>query len=144
MGFLWGNRYYCRFTCTQESWSAISSLIILRAGQDCQGGKKERSASYVHTARSYSKSILESVPHFDWSMMLRAIFYFASYGDVESALCLDNLINKWQTFCRLMLQDSTEEPSSKRERYDYRDGSGPSSGQPPPSYSAQRVSEGTF
>ena len=39
-----------------------------------------------------------------------------------------------------MLQDSTEEPSSKRERYDYRDGSGPSSGQPPPSYSAQRVS----
>ena len=43
---------------------------------------------------------------------------------------------------RLMLQDSTEEePSpSKHGRYEYRDGSGPSSGQPPPSYSAQRVS----
>lgn len=46
-----------------------------------------------------------------------------------------------------MLQDSTEEQSSssspsssKRGRYEYRDGSGPSSGQPPPSYSAQRVS----
>lgn len=76
--------------------------------------------------------------------MLRATFYFASYGDVESAVCLHNLINKWQMFCRLMLQDSTEEPSAKRERYDYRDGSGPSSGQPPPSYSAQRVSERTF
>ncbi|XP_029195975.1 heat shock factor protein 4-like isoform X2 [Acropora muricata] len=45
---------------------------------------------------------------------------------------------------RLMLQDSTEEPSSKRERYDYRDGSGPSSGQPPPSYSAQRPSTQTL
>lgn len=44
-----------------------------------------------------------------------------------------------------MLQDSTEDESSsssssKRGRYEYRDGSGPSSGQPPPSYSAQRVS----
>lgn len=44
-----------------------------------------------------------------------------------------------------MLQDSTEEQSSsssssKRGRYEYRDGSGPSSGQPPPSYTAQRVS----
>lgn len=47
-------------------------------------------------------------------------------------------------FFRLMLQDSTEEqsssPSTKRGRYEYRDGSGPSSGQPPPSYTAQRVS----
>ena len=48
-------------------------------------------------------------------------------------------------FFRLMLQDSTEEQSSsssssKRGRYEYRDGSGPSSGQPPPSYTAQRVS----
>ena len=39
-----------------------------------------------------------------------------------------------------MLQDSTEEQSSKRGRYDYGEGFGPSSGQPPPSYSAQRVS----
>ena len=39
-----------------------------------------------------------------------------------------------------MLQDSTEEQSSKRGRYDYREGCGPSGGQPPPSYSAQRVS----
>ena len=46
----------------------------------------------------------------------------------------------WSLVCRLMLQDSTEEQSSKRGRYEYRDGSGPSSGQPPPSYSAQRVS----
>ncbi|XP_068697293.1 heat shock factor protein-like isoform X1 [Montipora capricornis] len=45
---------------------------------------------------------------------------------------------------RLMLQDSTEEPSAKRERYDYRDGSGPSSGQPPPSYSSQRPSTQTL
>ena len=43
-----------------------------------------------------------------------------------------------------MLQDSTEEPSSKRERYEYREGSGPSTGQPPPSYSAQRVSSVKF
>ncbi|XP_027052222.1 heat shock factor protein-like isoform X1 [Pocillopora damicornis] len=45
---------------------------------------------------------------------------------------------------RLMLQDSTEEQSSKRGRYEYRDTSGPSSGQPPPSYSAQRPSTQTL
>lgn len=45
---------------------------------------------------------------------------------------------------RLMLQDSTEEQSSKRGRYDYREGCGPSSGHPPPSYSAQRPSTQTL
>ena len=58
--------------------------------------------------------------------------------------CKDNHFNLWSCLCRLMLQDSTEEQSAKRERYEYRDGSGASTGQPPPSYSAQRVSSVKF
>ena len=79
---------------SKKGWSALSSLVILRGGQHCEGGKKERSASDVHTARSYSRSTFKAVPHFDQSVMLRATFYFARYGDVESAVCVDNFINK--------------------------------------------------